>query len=56
MSKNKLIVLQRIPGHCDITGKEEADALAKEGHFDHTKYRQGIIPCCQSHNSKEFSR
>jgi len=29
MSQNK-IILQRVPGHCNITGNEKADALAKK--------------------------
>jgi len=30
-AKHKQIALQWIPGHCQITGKEHADALAKKG-------------------------
>jgi len=29
MSQNK-IILQRVPGHCNITGNEKSDALAKK--------------------------
>ncbi|GFV21826.1 uncharacterized protein TNCV_4525131 [Trichonephila clavipes] len=31
LSESKEIVLQRIPGHCGVTGKELADHLAKKG-------------------------
>jgi hypothetical protein len=31
MTKHKQIALQWIPGHCQITGNEQADALAKKG-------------------------
>ena len=30
-AKHKQIALQWIPGHCQIVGKEHADALAKKG-------------------------
>lgn len=30
MSKHKITVLQFVPGHCDITGNKNADALAKK--------------------------
>ena len=30
-AKHKQIALQWIPGHCQITGNEDADALAKKG-------------------------
>jgi hypothetical protein len=53
VSKNKIIVLQWIPGHCDITGNEETDSLARKSTLI-TKTRDTEISHCQSHNPKDF--
>jgi len=53
MSKNAIIFLPRAADHCRITGKEEADALAKEVILI-TETTEREISYCQNHNLIEF--
>jgi hypothetical protein len=49
MSKNTIIFLRRVADHCHITGKEEADVLAKKVILI-TESTDREISCCQNHN------
>jgi hypothetical protein len=55
MSKHKITVLKCVPGHCDITGNKNADALAKKvpvlSHKPQTGSYQAVL---SSRNPKEL--
>jgi ribonuclease HI len=46
MTKNKVTVLQWIPGHCEIAQSKTADALADKATL--------ITPHCRNHTPKDY--